>query len=114
VYERSQPRGEFGIGRLRCLSALSEWSQLCRVADALWPQLAPAQQLEAAPLLAAARWHCQQWTGMEAVTRLIPPTSYEGGFYRAVLATHAERYEEARRCVRAPSGGGERVRKPRT
>jgi len=25
--------------------------------------------------------------------------SYEGGFYRAVLATHAEKYDEARRWV---------------
>jgi len=38
----------------------------------VWAYMAPAQQLEAAPLVAAARWHCHQWEAMEGVTRLIP------------------------------------------
>ena len=31
--------------------------------------------------------------------RLIPSDTYEGGFYRAVLATHRRRYEAARGWV---------------
>ena len=34
----ADPRGgEFAMGRMRCLSALSEWQQLARVSDQVWP-----------------------------------------------------------------------------
>ena len=84
-YERAQlqePRaGEFVLGRLRCLSALSEWQQLTRVCEAAWPTITAAQQLEAAPLLAAARWHCQQWDGLSKVVPLIKDNQYVGSFF---------------------------------
>ena len=98
-YERAQladPKaGEFALGRLRCLSALSEWQQLSRVSEAAWPQLSSQQQREASPLLAAARWHCQQWDGLQKVTQLIDPAQYVGGLFRAIVATHEQQYDEA-------------------
>ena len=103
IYERShltEPRsGEFVLGRLRCLAALSEWPQLSRVSEQIWGIISAKQQVEAAPLVATARWHCQQWPQMADSTKLIAPTTYEGSFYRAVLSIHAERFEEAQRWV---------------
>ena len=48
-----------------------------------------------APVLADVRWHCQHYNAMASLTALIDPKTYEGGFYRAVLAVHAGRFDEA-------------------
>jgi len=103
VYEQSRlndPRAsEFVLGRLRCLAALSEWGQLARASEQVWFALSPSQQAEAAPLVAAARWHCHEWTRMSEATCLIDETSYSGGFYRAILAIYKGEYAEAQRWV---------------
>ena len=65
--------GEFAMGRMRCLSALSEWQQLARVSEHVWPQLSARQQLEMAPVLAGVRWHCQHYNAMASLTALIDP-----------------------------------------
>ncbi|KAL1523775.1 hypothetical protein AB1Y20_018699 [Prymnesium parvum] len=91
--------GEFALGRMRCLSALSEWQQLNRVSEQVWPYLNNDQQREVAPLLAAARWHCQQWDSMQTTVKLIDPASYNGGFFRAVLAVHANKHSEAQHWI---------------
>ena len=96
--------GEFAMGRMRCLSALSEWQQLARVSEHVWPQLSARQQLEVAPVLAAVRWHCQHYSAMATLTALLDPKTYEGGFYRAVLAVHAGRFDEAQAAIDAARG----------
>ena len=115
AYERAQladPRaGEFALGRLRCLSALSEWQQLSRVCESAWAHISSTQQLEAAPLLAAARWHCQQWVELDRVVQLLNVASFAGGFFRAVLAVHASDFDDAThwiqvaRCTLRPDLG---------
>ena len=103
-YERAQlvdPRaGEFALGRMRCLHALSEWQQLSRVCEAAWPYISNSQQLEASPLLAAARWHSQQWDGLRRVVQLLDPASYTGGFFRALLSVNTACYDEAAQWIR--------------
>ena len=101
-YERSQMAeragarvGEFAVGRMRCLSALAEWGQLARLADGSWAQLNGAQQREVAPLLSEARWYCHEWEAMQSSVVLVSAASYEGGFYRAVLAVHDGSYVDA-------------------
>ena len=105
AYERAQladPRaGEFALGRLRCLHALSEWQQLTRVCESAWGYISKSQQLEASPLLAAARWHCQQWDGLSRVVQLLDPASFAGGFFRAVLSVNASSYDQAAQWIRA-------------
>ena len=103
AYERAQlaePRaGEFVVGRLRCLHALSEWQQLTRVCEAAWVSITGAQQKEAAPLLAAARWHCQHWAGLRRAVALIESSSYDGAFFRAILAVNGSTMEGATQWI---------------
>ena len=61
----------------------------------MWPQLSARQQLEVAPVLAAVRWHCQHYSAMATLTALLDPKTYDGGFYRAVLAVHAGHFDDA-------------------
>ena len=105
-YERSQMAeragarvGEFAVGRMRCLSALAEWGQLARLADGSWAQLNGAQQREVAPLLSEARWYCHEWEAMQSSVVLVSAASYEGGFYRAVLASTTGATWTARTCL---------------
>ena len=52
-------------------------------------------------MLAGVRWHCQHYEAMAKVTELLEPKTYEGGFYRAVLAVHHAAFDEAQACIDA-------------
>lgn len=44
---------------------------------------------------AASAWAMGEWTMMEAYTQSVPRDTYEGAFYRAVLAVHKGQYHPA-------------------
>ena len=48
-----------------------------------------------ARMSAAVAWGLNQWESMEKYVDLIPNDTQDGAFYRAVLAIHKEKYDDA-------------------
>ena len=48
-----------------------------------------------ARMAAAAAWGLGNWDSMEEYSCLIPRESYDGAFYRAVLAVHQDHFGQA-------------------
>ena len=73
VYERTkltEPRApEYGVGQMRCLSALSEWEKLSKAADKLWPMM--SAQLQAESLSSLHTYFRNQYTGTTVINILL-------------------------------------------
>ncbi|XP_060066726.1 serine/threonine-protein kinase mTOR-like [Ylistrum balloti] len=87
------------LGKMRCLEALAEWNQLHQIACDKWPTVSDDNRAKMARMAAAASWGLGQWDSMEEYICLIPRTSYDGAFYRAVFALHSENYQLAQQCI---------------
>ncbi|KAK3104575.1 hypothetical protein FSP39_005244 [Pinctada imbricata] len=87
------------LGRMRCLEALAEWGLLHGIACDKWSTCSDEDRTRMARMAAAAAWGLGQWDSMEEYMCMIPRTSYDGAFYRAVFALHTENYQLAQQCI---------------
>ncbi|ALC39457.1 Tor, partial [Drosophila busckii] len=92
---------ETRLGRLRCLEALGEWSELSGECKQEWSGLSLEARTRASPLAAVAAWGLQDWECMQEYVRCIPADTQDGSYYRAVLAVHHGDYESAQRLIDA-------------
>ncbi|XP_038044243.1 serine/threonine-protein kinase mTOR-like [Patiria miniata] len=103
AYEKKQKEDpdEFTLtlGRMRCMEALGDWRQLHDLACERWPMVTDEGRQAMARMAAAAAWGLGNWDSMEEYACLIPRESYDGAFYRAVLAVHQDHFGQAQQCI---------------
>ncbi|XP_041480411.1 serine/threonine-protein kinase mTOR-like [Lytechinus variegatus] len=103
AYEKKQDQSpdefDLTLGRMRCLEALGEWGQLHNVACDRWPLVPDEGRQRMARMAAAAAWGLGDWDSMEEYTCIIPRDTYDGAFYRAVLAVHQDHFGQAQQCI---------------
>ncbi|XP_071144772.1 serine/threonine-protein kinase mTOR-like isoform X1 [Mytilus edulis] len=97
--EKNPDETNLTLGRMRCLEALAEWGQLHQIACEKWPTCSDLERTNMARMASAAAWGLGQWDSMEEYMCLIPRTTYDGAFYRAVFALHSENYQLAQQCI---------------
>eukprot|EP00058_Branchiostoma_floridae_P004987 XP_002590475.1 hypothetical protein BRAFLDRAFT_124561 [Branchiostoma floridae] len=90
---------EVTLGRMRCLEALGEWGQLYQTSCEKWPMVSDDTRQSMARMAAAAAWGLAQWESMEEYACMIPRDTYDGAFYRAVLALHQDHFPLAQQCI---------------
>ncbi|XP_040292611.1 serine/threonine-protein kinase mTOR-like [Bufo bufo] len=90
---------ELVLGRMRCLEALGEWGQLHQQCCENWDNVSEEVRTKMARMAASATWALEEWDSMEKYTCLIPRDTYDGAFYRAVLALHQDLYSLAQHCI---------------
>jgi tetratricopeptide (TPR) repeat protein len=99
------------LGRMRCLRALGEWNKLDALARDAWPRLptsgtlqkagsvaisAPStSHMSVASLAARSAWALSRWSDLKLYLGHLPESSLQGAFYRAVLAVHDLRIDDA-------------------
>lgn len=74
---------------------LSFRGQLHNVACDRWPLVPDEGRQRMARMAAAAAWGLGDWDSMEEYTCIIPRDTYDGAFYRAVLAVHQDHFGQA-------------------
>ncbi|XP_071805479.1 serine/threonine-protein kinase mTOR-like isoform X2 [Asterias amurensis] len=103
AYEKKQKEDpedfDLTIGRMRCMEALGDWRQLHDLACERWPMVSDDGRQQMARMAAAAAWGLGNWDSMEEYSCLIPRESYDGAFYRAVLAVHQDHFGQAQQCI---------------
>ncbi|XP_050412148.1 serine/threonine-protein kinase mTOR [Patella vulgata] len=87
------------LGRMRCLEALGEWGQLHTLACDKWATANDKSRTKMARMASASAWGLGHWDSMEQYMCLIPRTSYDGAFYRAVFALHSDNFMLAQQCI---------------
>ena len=112
VRQAENPREiHWALGRLRCEHALGEWKDLSGLAAEVWaaPHLGPDSdaRAEVARLGAAGAWNLRQWGAMAEYVGAMGEGDEESTFYRAVLATRAGRWGEARSLIDAARRGAD-------
>ena len=84
---------------MRCQAALGEWEQLCELAREEWGstrlEADPEARAEVARLAASAACNLRLWEEVGRYAGAMRDVSVETFFYRALLATHAARFDEA-------------------
>ncbi|XP_033096355.1 serine/threonine-protein kinase mTOR-like [Anneissia japonica] len=90
---------ELMLARMRCLEALGEWGQLHDIACTKWPEVSDDYRQRMACMAAAAAWGLNQWESMDEYACMIPRDTYDGAFYRAVLAVHQDHFAQAQQCI---------------
>ena len=73
-----------------CLSRPRE--RLHEVASYRWPVVTDHDRQKMSRMAAAAAWGLGQWDCMEEYSCMIPRDTYDGAFYRAVLALHMDQF----------------------
>ena len=69
--------------------------QLLDLACDKWPMVSDEGRQGMARMAAAAAWGLGNWESMEEYSCLILRDSYDGAFYRAVLAVHQDHFGQA-------------------
>jgi tetratricopeptide (TPR) repeat protein len=89
------------LGRMRCLKALGEWSQLDVLTRDAWPRLEnnAAGRSMVAPLAARAAWALGDWSALEEYATYISEFTQQGAFMRAVLAVHRQAFDAAHHFI---------------
>lgn len=90
---------ECHLGKMRCLEALGEWSDLSDLAADKWESLGVDGQARAGRLAAVAAWGLQDFDKMSEYVRCISEDTQDGSFYRAVLAVHHGNYELCQKLI---------------
>ena len=88
-------------GRIRCLTALGEWSMVASTARGVFSSRRATEELlrSIAPVWARAAWNLDDFDAIAAICRRLPPLDAEGEFYHAVLAVHNENYSQAQKHI---------------
>ena len=87
------------LGKMRCLEALGEWSDLSDLASDKWEALGADGQSRAGRLVAVASWGLQEFGKMAEYVKCIPEETQDGSFYRAVLSIHSGDYETGQKLI---------------
>ncbi|XP_065216693.1 serine/threonine-protein kinase mTOR isoform X2 [Planococcus citri] len=83
---------ELSLGRMRCLEALGEWTQLNDVANQQWNLFPETDREKMSRMASAAAWGLGQWDAMDRYVNCIPRDTTDGAFYRAVLCVHKDQF----------------------
>eukprot|EP00117_Sycon_ciliatum_P040328 scpid3818/ scgid5118/ Serine/threonine-protein kinase mTOR; FK506-binding protein 12-rapamycin complex-associated protein 1; FKBP12-rapamycin complex-associated protein; Mammalian target of rapamycin; Mechanistic target of rapamycin; Rapamycin target protein 1 len=97
--EEDEHNSELTLGRMRCLEAMGEWHRLYNVAREKWSIASEDMQLKMARMAASASWGLSNWTSMDEYTCIIPGDTYDGAFYRSVIAVHNNHFDVAQQCI---------------
>ena len=100
VYEEKQilePNSmELTLGRLRCLSALSEWETISVISKEKWSSVTSINnKIQLAPLAATASFQLGDWDMLRIYVDILLPHSPDSSFFRAILAIHDQMYSTA-------------------
>lgn len=99
AYEKKQKDYPLSVdlttGRMRCLHALGEWEKLAQLSQETWRTPEWPTRRTIAPLAAAAAWNLGRWDVMNEYVVSMNENTVDGTFYRAILALHNERYNDA-------------------
>ncbi|ESO95689.1 hypothetical protein LOTGIDRAFT_214800 [Lottia gigantea] len=87
------------LGKMRCLEALGQWGNLHSLACDKWSTANDTCRTKMARMASASAWGLGNWNSMEQYMCLIPRTSYDGAFYRAVFALHSDDFKQAQQCI---------------
>lgn len=95
---------EAKLGMMRCLSAMSEWSDLSEICKEVWDSSIHNLDLrqDVAPIAAQAAWKMGDWSSLESYTDALasePSSKGISTFYAAILDIHAGKYESGREHV---------------
>ncbi|CCM00588.1 uncharacterized protein FIBRA_02624 [Fibroporia radiculosa] len=86
---------DVAIGRMRCLHALGEWTELAHQVEENWAKASHEDRREIAPMAAAAAWSLNDWGSMEDYIATMKPDSADRPFYRAILSVHQNQFPKA-------------------
>ncbi|PAA73865.1 hypothetical protein BOX15_Mlig009522g5 [Macrostomum lignano] len=87
------------VGRLRCLEALGEWTELEATATEKWSFLCENTDQErdkVAAMAINACWSNRSWDKLCSFLKFLPKDSYDANFFNAVYAIHLGVFDEAR------------------
>ena len=87
------------LGQMRCLEALGEWSELHSLSESHWEKVDSTTRGRMARMASTAAWGEGQWAAMQQSVELLPRDTQDGAFYRAVLATHRQDWEQADQLI---------------
>ncbi|QQP56713.1 Serine/threonine-protein kinase TOR, partial [Caligus rogercresseyi] len=90
---------ELVLGKMRCLEAMGDWSDLHSISKKVWETAAPDTRNSMARMASTAAWGLQDWEAMEKFVNCLPKESQDGGFYRAVLSIHHENWTYAEKLI---------------
>lgn len=98
-YNEREKQGDHSIevitGRMRSLYALGKWEELSSLIDVKWDSFDKKSHISIAPLAAGASWVLHQWDKMEHFSNILPSSSPDKEFYKAVLSIHRNNFFEA-------------------
>ncbi|PCH36202.1 atypical/PIKK/FRAP protein kinase [Wolfiporia cocos MD-104 SS10] len=86
---------DIAIGRMRCLHALGEWTELAKRVEENWAKANHEDRREIAPMAAAAAWSLNDWESMEDYITTMKADSPDRPFYRAILSVHQNQFPKA-------------------
>lgn len=87
------------IGKLRCLDALGEWEELYDCTLDNWTKASQQNKRIISQIACSAAWGLNKWEKLNDFIELIPSYSYNGAFYRAVMAIHSEDFDVSRKYI---------------
>lgn len=90
---------ESNLGMMRCLEAMGEWRNLYTITTDQWDTMSEDMRSKSAKIAAASCWGLQEWEPMRKYVDLISEESYDGSFYRAILAIHEGQWPESRHYI---------------
>lgn len=82
---------------LLCFLSFSGRHRLFNVAEEKWPSISKESQQKMARMAASASWGIGNWQAMDEYTCMISPDTYDGAFYRSVIAIHDNQFDLAQR-----------------
>eukprot|EP00835_Amoeboradix_gromovi_P000423 NODE_15_length_42055_cov_0.634117.p1 type:complete len:2332 gc:universal NODE_15_length_42055_cov_0.634117:8372-15367(+) len=100
VYEEKQilePNSiEITLGRLRCLSALSEWETISTISKEKWSSVTSnREKLLIAPFSASASFQLGDWDMLKIYVDILQDHSPDSSFFKSILAIHENDYQLA-------------------
>ena len=99
-YQENNTDADITLGRMRCQYALGQWENLSQFSKEVWHSTHMEQtRTGVAPLAAAAAWNLGEWDYMEELVSAMDPSQFNGSFYKALLAIHKDRYEDAQKYI---------------
>ncbi|NP_001171773.1 target of rapamycin isoform 1 [Bombyx mori] len=96
----SQPNDEASkLGTMRCLEAMGEWKRLYSMTHDQWDNMDEEFRNKSAKMAAAASWGLQEWYSMKKYVELIPESTQDGAFYRAIINIQDGQWAESRHYI---------------
>lgn len=87
------------LGALRCRFALGDWDELNKQASARWESFDNNVQKSAASLACASTWAVNDFDGLDQFVQVLPESTSDGSFFRAISAIHKQDYTAALKMI---------------